>query len=423
MSFVIFKKVWLFNAIKISIKNLAASKLRSFLTILGIVIGVASVIVIFSIGRSAQDLILGQIKGVGSNLIAVLPGASDEDGPPAAAFGIVTTTLKYDDLEALRNSKNVPEVEAAAGYVTGTGVVSSKANDVVLSFTGTTDSYVDVENAKLQSGRFFTKEEERGLARVAVLGKNAAKDLFGNKDPLNEKIEIKNQNFTVIGVFAERGSTTFGVASQDESAYVPLRSAQKLLLGIDHLGFIRLKAESARLVPSAVANAKATLRERHGIDDPVNDDFSVRDLASALETVTSVTDVLRYFLLVIGTVSLLVGGVGIMNIMLISVNQRIREIGVRRAVGARKTDMMVQFIAEAVAVSFLGGVAGIILGIAVSYGAAVVVQSLGYDWKFLLSPLSVLVAGLAAVLIGVVFGIFPAFKASKISPMEALRYE
>lgn len=415
--------MWILNAIKISIKNLAASKLRSFLTILGIVIGVASVIIIFSIGRSAQDLILDQIKGVGSNLVVVLPGASDENGPPAAAFGIVTTTLKHSDLEALQNSKNVPEVEDAAGYVSGTTSVSSRLEDLALTFTGTTASYVNVENAKIESGRFFTQEEDLGLARVAVLGKTAAEDLFGDKSPLNEKIQIKNQNFTVIGVFAERGSTTFGVASQDESVYVPLRSAQKLLLGIDHLGFIRLKVESAQLVPFALGNIKATLRERHGISNPVDDDFSVRDLASALETVTRVTDVLRYFLLAIGTVSLLVGGVGIMNIMLISVNQRIREIGVRRAIGARKIDMMVQFVVESTAVSLLGGVVGIVLGIGVSFVASVVVQALGYNWKFLLSPLSVLVAAVAAISIGVVFGFYPAFKASKISPMEALRYE
>jgi len=418
---------WFFKTIssatKISFKNLTVSKLRSFLTILGIVIGVASVIVIFSAGRSAQDLILDQIKGVGSNLIAVLPGASDEEGPPAAAFGIAQTTLLYDDLEALRDKRRVPEVEAGAGYVLGTAVVSSSLEDKTLSFTGTTASYIDVENANIGEGRFFSKEEERNMARVAVLGNKAAEDLFPGRDPLNERIEIKDQNFTVVGVFEPRGTTAFGVASQDESVIVPLRSAQDLLLGIDYLGAVRLKVTEADLIQSAKANIKATMREQHDITDPVNDDFSVRDLAAALDVITRLTDVLRYFLLAIGTVSLVVGGVGIMNIMLIAVNQRIREIGVRRAVGAKSIDVKVQFIIESATVSFIGGIVGIVLGVLVSYLAAIVIQSLGYNWKFLLSPTSIIAATLISVLIGVIFGLYPARKASQVSPMEALRYE
>ena len=411
------------SATKISVKNLTVAKLRSFLTMLGIVIGVAAVIVIFSAGRSAQDLILGQLKGVGSNLIAVLPGASDEDGPPAAAFGIASTTLKYEDLDALLNKRKVPEVEAGAGYVLGTSVVSSNDEDLTLSYLGTTASYIDVENAKIESGRFYTKDEERSMARVAVLGSGVAEDLFKGRDPLNEKIEIKDQNFTVIGVFEERGTTAFGAGSQDDSVIVPLRSAQELLLGINHLGFARLKVSEAGLIESAKANIKATMREQHDIDDPVNDDFSVRDLASALEVVTQVTDVLRYFLLAIGTISLMVGGVGIMNIMLIAVNQRIREIGVRRAVGAKGFDIKVQFIIESATVSLIGGIVGIILGIFVSYIASVIIKGLGYNWNFLLSPSSIIVAVIISIFIGVIFGFYPARKASKVSPMEALRYE
>lgn len=411
------------NATKISLGNLAVSKVRSFLTILGVVIGVAAVIIIFSIGRSAQDLILDQIKGVGSNLIAILPGASDEDGPPAAVFGISVTTLKYKDLEALRNKRKVPEVEDGAGYVLGTTIVESDTEELSMSFTGTTASYINVENAEIARGRFFSEDEERNLSRVAVLGDQAAEDLFKGEDPLNQSIQMKNQNFTVIGVFESRGSAAFGIASQDDSVIIPLKSAQKLLLGIDHLGFVRLKVESADLVESAKANAAATMREQHNIDDPVNDDFSIRDQAAALETITNFTNVLRYFLLAIGTVSLVVGGVGIMNIMLIAVNQRIREIGVRRAVGAKSFDVMVQFIIESAVVSLLGGIVGIILGILVAFGAAVIVQALGYNWKFILSPSSIIVAVGISIAIGILFGLYPARKASKTSPMDALRYE
>ena len=413
----------LFSPVKISLKYLLAAKFRSFLTILGIIIGVAAVIIIMAIGQSAQALILDQITGVGSNLIAVLPGASDEKGPPAAAMGISITTLKYDDLKALRNKRNVPEVEAAAGYVLGTASVTFNGTNLVSSFTGTTASYIDVENTELAEGRFFTEDEEINMAREAVLGSNVAKDIFEDEDPLNKIIKIKDQNFTVIGVLAERGSTGFGVTSQDDSIFLPLRTAQKLIMGIDHLGVIRVKVKDASLIASAKANMATTLREQHDIDDPANDDFSVRDMASAVELITQVTDVLRYFLLAIGTISLIVGGVGIMNIMLLAVNQRIREVGLRKAVGARNGDVRMQFLIEAMFISFLGGIIGIIIGVMISFIAAIIIQYLQYTWPFIVSWQSIVVSVGVSVAIGIIFGIYPASKASRISPMEALRYE
>ena len=413
----------LISPIKISLKYLLAAKFRSFLTILGIIIGVAAVIIIMAIGQSAQALILDQITGVGSNLVAVLPGASDEEGPPAAAMGISITTLKYDDLQALRNKKNVPEVEAGAGYVLGTAAVSYNGNDSVSSFTGTTASYMDVENTELDRGRFFTEDEEINMARVAVLGNNIVKDIFNGDDPLNKIIKIKDQNFTVVGVLKERGSTGFGVTSQDDSIFLPLRTTQKLIMGIDHLGVIRLKVKDASFISSAKANVATTLREQHDIDDPANDDFSVRDMASAVKMITQVTNVLRYFLLAIGTISLIVGGVGIMNIMLLAVNQRIREIGLRKAVGARNGDVRMQFLIESVVISFMGGIIGIIIGVAISFGAAMVIQYLQYTWPFLVSWQSIVVSAGVSVAIGIIFGLYPASRASRISPMEALRYE
>lgn len=413
----------LLNPIKISYKNLTAAKWRSFLTILGIIIGVASVIIIMAIGQSAQALILGQISGVGSNLIGVLPGASDEKGPPAAVLGISVTTLTYDDLNSLRDGRNVPEAEAGAGYVMGTASAVYNGTTLNASFTGTTASYIEVENANIAQGRFFTKDEETNLARMAILGSTLAQDLFGPDDPLNKVFELKDQNFTVVGVLEERGSTSFGLGSQDDAVFVPLKTAQKLLLGINHLGYARLKVKSADLIPSAIANTKITLRDRHDIDNPADDDFSVRDQASALSAITNVTNILRYFLLTIGAISLIVGGVGIMNIMLIAVNQRIREVGLRKAVGARTDDVMAQFLVESASISLAGGLIGIIIGIFVSYLVSVIVRNLGYDWQFFVSWQSIFVAAAVSILIGIIFGIYPARKASRISPMEALRYE
>ncbi len=393
------------------------------MTILGIIIGVASVIIIMAIGQSAQALILGQISGVGSNLIGVLPGASDEQGPPAAVLGISVTTLTYDDLNALRDGRNVPEAEAGAGYVMGTASAVYNGTTLNASFTGTTASYIEVENANIAQGRFFTKDEETNLARMAILGSTLAQDLFGPDDPLNKVFELKDQNFTVVGVLEERGSTSFGLGSQDDAVFVPLKTAQKLLLGINHLGYARLKVKSADLIPSAIANTKITLRDRHDIDNPADDDFSVRDQASAIETIRTVTDVLRYFLLTIGTISLIVGGVGIMNIMLIAVNQRIREVGLRKAVGARTDDVMTQFLVESASISLTGGVIGIIIGVIVSYLVSVIVRNFGYNWQFFISWQSIFVAAAVSILIGIIFGIYPARKASRVSPMEALRYE
>lgn len=410
------------SPIKISYTNLMSAKLRSFLSILGIIIGVASVIMIFAFGKAAQELILDRVRGVGSNLIAVLPGASDEDGPPAQAFGISVTTLKYRDLQALTNKKKVPEVEAGAGYARGTAIVSSDNEEASFSVVGTTATYVKVENTELAEGRFFTEGEERGMARVAILGPQTVEDLFGDEDPINKRIEIKNHNFKIIGVFKERGSTAFGT-SQDDAVFIPLRTAQKLLLGINHLAFIRLKVKDADLVSSAMKNVKATLREQHDIDDPDKDDFSVRNQEAALKSLTGITDVLRYFLLAVGSVSLLVGGVGIMNIMLIAVNQRIREVGLRKAVGAKTEDVLVQFLIESVFVSVVGGVLGIILGISVSFLVSIIVKHLGYNWQLIISIESLLLAVSVSAGIGILFGIYPAKKASKISPMEALRYE
>ena len=380
-------------------------------------------IIIFAVGQSAQELILDQIRGVGSNLIGVLPGASDEKGPPASAMGIVVTTLKYDDLLELKKPKNVTGVEAAAGYLMGTATLKSNEEETGVSFTGTTADYLEVESTEVEKGRFISEDEEINLSRVAVLGASLSKDIFGEVEPLGKKIKIKDYDFTVIGVLEERTSAGFGVSSQDETVFVPLFTAQKLLLGINHLGYIRLKVDSEENIAIAKADVANVLRNQHDIDDPEDDDFSVRDWASAIEIISTVTDAMRYFLLAVGTISLIVGGVGVMNVMLIAVNQRINEVGLRKAVGAKNSDVMVQFLIESATISFVGGVWGIIFGIAVSYLASVIINSLGYDWKFIISPISILVAVSVSVLIGIFFGLYPARKASKISPMEALRYE
>lgn len=409
------------SPIKISYNNLMAAKFRSFLTILGIIIGIGSVIIVMAVGASAQRLVISQVSGIGSNLVGVLPGASDEKGPPAGALGIVVTTLKESDLNAILLRKNVPNAVTGSGYVSGIDTATYGENSFQASYQGVSASFLEVEANTLISGRFFTSDEEAGLARVAVLGSKRAKELFPNADPLNKIFTLKNINFTVIGVLEERGSVAF--SNPDEIIYLPLDTAQKLLLGIDYINFMRIKIDSAENVPRAVADIKATIRETHRIKTPADDDFSVRDTAQALSTITNITNVLKYFLTGIAAISLLVGGIGIMNIMLISVNQRIREIGLRKAVGARNRHIITQFLIESVFITLVGGLIGIVFGVLISFVASVIIKALGYEWEFLISFVSIVVATLVSMLIGLLFGLYPAKRAARISPMEALRYE
>jgi len=411
----------LLSPIKISYKNLMAAKFRSFLTILGIIIGIASVVVVMAVGASAQQLIVEQVNDVGSNLIAVLPGASNEDGPPAQVFGIITTTLKQADLDGVLKKKNAPNIIAGSGYVTGIGVVTHQNISVSKSFQGVSADLPNVENVKLQAGRFFSSEENSGLARVAIIGADVASEIFGNQDPIGKVFNLKNINFTVIGLMEKKGGG--GFSNSDDMIYLPILTAQKLLLGIDYFNFIRFKVDSLENMERAVTDVEYTIRIRHGIENKVNNDFSVRNTAQTLSTITNVTNVLKYFLTGIAAISLLVGGIGIMNIMLISVNQRVREVGLRRAVGAKADDIMIQFLVEAAFITLIGGIMGILLGIGIAFLAAIIISALGYSWQFLISWESVIIAALVSIAIGFLFGLYPARRASRISPIEALRYE
>lgn len=424
----------LLKEIKTTIKDLLARKGRSFLTILGIVIGVAGVIIIISLGSGAQSLVVGQITKLGSNLVGVLPGKSNENGPPTAVFGVQIKTLKLSDIDAIKNKSKVPNVTDVASFVSSNITIIAGHESVDTKFTATDGSYVRIQNTEMIKGTFFTDEEANSSANVIVLGYDVAKSLFPNGNEIGQivKIKVPDNNpidtnvsnsipFRVIGVQKKLGTVTF--QNQDDQVFIPFSIGQRQILGIDYIQFARIKIDEAINIKVAIEDIKRVLREQHRIHNQENDDFSVRDLADALKLLTGITDTLRIFLALMAGISLIVGGIGIMNIMLVTVSERTREIGLRKAIGATEANIRNQFLLESIILTSTGGIFGIILGVVVSYLVAIGARFAGYDWAFIISPFAVILAVSVSILTGIVFGLYPALKAARLDPIEALRYE
>ncbi|MFA6306838.1 MAG: ABC transporter permease [Patescibacteria group bacterium] len=411
------------QSIKTSTRALLANKGRSFLTMLGIIIGVSAVIIIMAVGAGAQSLIINQVKTLGTDIIGILPGASEEDGPPATVMGIVITTLTYEDGLALNDKKNVPNIVDLVAYYKSVGNVSWGANSYDTNLSGATVGYMNVEGGEIDQGRFFTKEEETNLAKVAVLGSAVKKELFGESDPIGQRVKIKKHTFEVIGVMKEKGTVAF--QNNDDQVFLPLKTMQKLIAGVNHVSMMRLKIDSEEDTDRAMHDVKATLRERHDISDQsgASDDFTVRSSAQAMEMITTITDALKFFLVAIAAMSLLVGGIGIMNIMLVSVTERTREIGLRKAVGANNKSIMIQFLMEAATITLSGGTIGVIIGSLIAILISVIANFLGYSWDLSISLLSITLALAVSASVGLIFGLYPALRASKLQPVEALRHE
>lgn len=417
------------SIIKLVFKNLKARKGRTFLTILGITIGVAGVIIIVSLGAGAQSLILGQVTKLGSDLIVVQPGRMADSGAPIP--GLVITTLVKNDVDALRDKNRVPYAEAVNASVRGAAVVTWGNKSVDASFLATDSDYPNVFDIDMDRGQFFSDAEDVGGANVVVLGSEISKNLFGDSgvNPLGQVIKVKSSvdnnaggvPLRVVGVIASRGSSFF--QNNDELIFMPLIIGQQQILGINHLQAIYVKFSGKEVADLTSMAVNDVLKQQHRILKDIDVDFTVRKLDDAVNLLSTITNALSLFLAAMAAISLVVGGIGILNIMMVTVAERTREIGLRKAVGATKKAIRNQFLLEASLLTSLGGFIGIILGILISFLISLLMQKLGYDWSFIVSGFSIILSVTVSVLTGVVFGLAPAIKAAKLDPIEALRYE
>lgn len=384
---------------------------------LGIIIGIMSVIGIMSIGASTQQYIVDQIQSFGSNLISIAPGAPSS-GPPAAVVGVIVKTLVERDVAAIE--RETPVV-AVSPNVRGQARLVFENKNKTIFWIGTSANMFPMMNFEFASGRGFSDADSQARNRVIVLGSKVAEDLFGDIEPVGKTVRLKDFNFRVIGVLEPKGA---GVFSMDQYAMVPLSVGQQQLLGIDYFQEVHVQIDPTYDAEFVKGRIISILRQNHQITDPSKDDFIVQSMDEALSTLGNVTSIITIFLSAIAAISLLVGGIGIMNVMLVAVTERTREIGLRKAIGATERDLLKQFLVEAVILTSLGGMIGIIGGaglvtliyVGVRYGA-------GIAWTFQLPLTAVFLAVSVSVLTGLVFGVYPARQAARKNPIDALRYE
>jgi len=394
---------------------LSSNKARSGLTVLGIIIGISSVIVMLAIGQGAQTSIEDSIQSIGSNMIMISPGAQRGPGVQVSAGRGSAKSLTLDDADAV--SGEVSSVKAVAPEVSGRYQVTAKGTNTNTQVVGTVSAYIIVRNVELEDGDFISDQNVASASKVAVIGPTVRDDLFGEgANAVGESIRINKMNFKVIGMTKAKGGTGFG--SQDDMIYIPVSTAQRFLSGNEYVSQISVAAEGAAATVAAQQQITDLLLIRHHITDPAQADFSTLNQADIIATASSVTGVFTILLGSVAGISLVVGGIGIMNMMLTNVTERTKEIGLRKAIGAKAADINIQFLIEAIALTFFGGFIGVVLGWGISYGIAV----FGILQTTVTSESVIMAFGVSA-LIGIVFGYYPARRAARLNPINALRFE
>ncbi len=406
----------LLMSLRIAIRALRVNKMRALLTMLGIIIGIAAVIAMVAIGSGASKVISNQIASMGSNLLLILPGSTTSGGLRSGFGG--TPTLTYDDAKAIK--AECPAVSDVAPTVRGTAQVVYGNQNWSTIVMGSTPDILAIREWPLVSGRNFINSDIDGATKTCLIGQTVAENLFGDADPLGKIIRIKKVPFTIIGVLEAKGRSAQG-SDQDDIIFVPLITAQRKLFGSQFpgmVGAILVKAESSDALPRAEEEVNVLLNQRHRIGPNKDPDFSVRNLAEIMAVSEQSAKVMSMLLGAVASISLVVGGIGIMNIMLVSVTERTREIGIRMAIGAKEGDILLQFLTEAVLLTTMGGLVGIILGI----GSAFIVSAI-IGWPTLISFQVIIISVAFSAAVGVFFGFYPARKAASLNPIEALRYE
>ena len=402
-----------------SVKSLGINKSRTLLTILGIIIGISSIIIIMSLGEGSKSLILGQVQGIGSKTVAIIPGR--QPSGPADVAQMFTDSLKQKDITALQKKENVPYAKLVMPIVVGADTASYGNEVYRISIFGATDAIQNILQAYPETGSFFTEDDVRQFAPTIVIGSKIKEKLFANEDPIGKKIRIKGKNFRIVAVLPKKGS---GIFDFDGAVILPYTTAQQYIFGTKFFQRIIVEVLSEDVIPRAITDIQATLRESHNITDPTKDDFFVENPADVISRLGVITQALTMLLTSLAAISLIVGGIGIMNIMLVSITERTREIGLRKAIGATEKEILLQFLVEAVLLTFIGGVLGVAVGTSMSLLIAFLINKFSaIHWVFVF-PLQGAVVGISvSVLIGLVFGIYPAKQASRKNPIEALRYE
>ncbi|MBN1778936.1 MAG: ABC transporter permease [Candidatus Buchananbacteria bacterium] len=408
--------------LKIALRALSSHKSRTFLTVLGIVIGIAAVVAVMSAGQGIKALVVDQVESFGSDLIQTeikVPSAKKNSSENAfgIASGIEVTTLKLSDRDAIMKLPNIKDSYAGS---TGQELVSYNGQNQQALLYGVSATFINIDKGQVETGRFFTNEEDNGLANVAVIGQKVKDKLFNNGQAIDKLIKIGKQKFRVIGVMEKRGAT-FGF-DMDNMIYIPVQTLQKKIMGVDYIMFITSQVRNPDLIDQTVAEMEQLLRERHDITDPDKEDFAVTSIAEALDMLNTIFWAISVLLIAVAGISLVVGGIGIMNIMYVSVMERTYEIGLRKSVGATNNNILFQFLWEAVIVTFLGAIIGVLIGVLFAWLVSVVATSQGFAWKFVVLPSSLALASGVAIAIGLSFGVFPAKTAANMDPVTALRY-
>lgn len=416
----------MYTAFKQSIKALRSNPGRTALTMLGIIIGIGTVILVLSAGAGFRSLIDSQVATLGSDTLFIrtrVPpttknrAASGSSGALSSVFsGVTITSFKQRDLDDI---KKLPNVTDDYGIVTGLSVAIYRNNKKSAIYYGASAARFNIDKTTLAEGRFYTQAEDDGGANVAILGATVAKDLFGQDDPIGKLFRLGTLNFQVIGVYASQGA----LSESDNIVFIPLATAQKKLLGIDYISVGIVQLQDVNKADSTVEQIKTLMRGNHNITDPVKDDFDVQTQAQALETFDTIFNGITYLLIAIAAISLIVGGVGIMNIMYVVVTERTSEIGLKKALGARESDILKEFLTEAVLVTVLGGIVGIAFGAFLGWVVSVIATSAHLAWTFSVPMYAIFLGFGVSAVIGIFFGVFPARSAAKMDPIEALRYE